>query len=167
MLRILSALFFVMSAASAHASEDPLSVLSAYAGTWSTAVNRYDTEFSKAGVEHSSLRNDCWRSGNFYTCRQIVDGDEKALLVFIYDAERDLYRSFPIQTNSNKVFAGTLSIKGAVWTFPWEMEDKGQQVHFRVTNTFRDPTHIDYVEEYSFDSEHWITTARGHEFKAD
>ncbi len=59
------------------------------------------------------------------------------------------------------------SIQGAVWTFLCDTEEKGRQVYIRVMNGFRDPAHIDYVEEYSFDSEHWITTARGHEFKAD
>jgi hypothetical protein len=73
-----------------------LDKLIAYAGIWKTEVDHLDTPFSKASHEVRTLKNNCWRSGGFFACNQIVDGDSKALVVFTYDAKADRYTSYPI-----------------------------------------------------------------------
>jgi len=67
------------AAQSAPAGLEKLKVL---AGTWKSDGQAYDTEFSKASKDSSTLHNDCWQSGEFYACDQIVDGVSRALIIF-------------------------------------------------------------------------------------
>jgi hypothetical protein len=135
--------------------------LSVYAGTWKTETTRLDTPHSKAGKESVTLRNDCWRSGDFYVCNQYVDGVSKALLVFVYNAKENSYASYPVVPGSDAAHAGKLLIAGNVWTFPWQASDKGKTTHFRVVNTFTSTDVIDFREEYSRDGKHWLPMASG------
>src|SRR5215469_18117567 len=64
-----------------------------YAGTWNTEINHLDTPYSKASHEAHKLENDCWKSGAYVACRQIVDGDPKILLVFTYNDKDGSYAS--------------------------------------------------------------------------
>lgn len=66
-----------------------IDALRAYAGTWKITIDHRDTPYSKAGHETSTLHNDCWESGPYFACRQIVDGDSKVLLVFTCNGEHD------------------------------------------------------------------------------
>jgi hypothetical protein len=139
--------------------------LAAYSGTWKTATEHFATDFSKAAKESSSLRNDCWRSGVFYACNQFVDGDSKILLVFTYNAKDDVYTSTQISLDGKAVGSGKLLIAGNVWTFPWESQDDGKTVYFRVVNTWTSPTTIDFRSEFSRDNTTWTVMARGNEQK--
>lgn len=135
----------------------------AYAGTWKTEVRHFDTPFSKAGSESRILTNDCWRSGGFFACNQIVDGDSKALLVFMYDAKAERYTSYPIPAGGGEVRPGTLLIQGATWTFPWDYTEGGKTTHFRVVNVWSSPDSIEFRQEYSLDGQHWSQMAEGHD----
>ena len=147
----------------ADAALQGLDKVMAYAGTWKTEIRHLDTPFSKAGSESMTLKNDCWRSAGFLACDQIVDGDSKALLVFMYDAKADVYASYPISAGASDVHPGTLIIKGKVWTFPWDNTEAGKTTHFRVVNTWNSSDSIEFRQEYSADGEHWTLMADGHE----
>lgn len=111
-----------------------IDVLSAYSGTWKLEVTSFDTAYSKAGKRSSTLRNDCWRSGDYFACHQIVDGESKALVVFAFDQKNNKYSSYPITIGSDTVQAGALIIKDKTWTFPWDISEAGKTTHFRVLN---------------------------------
>ena len=166
-MRTFSLLFLLVSSVPVLAASLPaprgLDKLKAYAGSWHTEMTRTDTPFSKAGSEHHRLDNDCWRSDSFYVCRQSVDSKTVALLVFTYDAGKDLYASYPVIPGSESAHAGSLIIRGQEWTFPWDQTDKGVTTHFRVVNDWSSPDSIEFRQEYSADGEHWTAMATGHE----
>jgi hypothetical protein len=146
-----------------HADAGGVGALAAYNGTWKIEVTVLDTPFSKAGLRSQTLKNDCWGSGDYYVCHQIVDGDSKALVVFTFDQKQNSYASYPITIGSDAVHAGRLIIDGNKWTFPWELTDKGHTTYFHVVNVFSTPTTIDYFKEYSEDGEHWQFMEKGRE----
>lgn len=136
--------------------------IAAYAGSWRTVVHHLDTPYSKAGGETHLLRNDCWRSGGFYGCDQLVDGDSKALVVFLYDPKTDRYSSYAIPAGgAPDVKPGALVIVGDTWIFPWESREQGKVIHFRVVNVWQSPDRIDFRQEYSADGVHWTIMAQG------
>jgi len=162
----LSAVFLCLLpvlALAADGAPQGLDKVMAYAGTWKTETRHLDTPYSKAGNTSMLLRNDCWRSAGFLACDQIVDGDSKALLVFMYDAKGDVYASYPITAGSSDVRPGKLIIKDKVWTFPWDNTADGKTIHFRVVNTWSSADSIEFRQEYSADGEHWTLMAEGHE----
>jgi hypothetical protein len=141
-------------------------VIAAYAGTWNTEVEHLDTKFSKAGKETTILRNDCWRSGEYFSCHQYVDDKPVVLLVFTYNAKDDVYYSYIIPPDGSDPHKGTLLVKGNTWTFPWEgKDDAGKQYYFQVVNVWSSAGTIDYRQEFSDDKLHWTVSARGHETK--
>src|SRR5271165_4628168 len=73
--------------------------LSAYAGTWKTETEHFDTKFSKARKDSTTLRNDCWRSGGYYCCHQFVDDKAAALIVYTYNEKSDAYKSYVIPSD--------------------------------------------------------------------
>jgi len=142
-----------------------LGKISVYAGTWKTDTGHFDTPFSKAGKESATIRNDCWRSGDYYVCNQYVNGKSKVLLVFTYNSKDDTYTIYPIFTGDYAVQPGKLIIHGNVWTFPWETKEKGKATYFHVINVFTALDTIEYREEYSMDKLHWYPMAQGYEKK--
>ena len=143
-----------------------LDVITAYAGTWKTRTEHLNSPYSKAGKETATLKNNCWRSGDFYACHQIVNGKSAALIVFTYDAKHKLYHNYAIPAGGGKAYpGGELFIKGNVWTFPWKYEDKGKTVYFHNINVFTAPNTIEYRIEYSTDRAHWTLMAKGREIK--
>jgi hypothetical protein len=151
--------------ASGLAQATGIDKITAYSGSWKITIEHLDTPFSKAGKETTNLHNDCWRSGEYFACNQIVDGDSKVLIVFTYNAKDDSYTSYPIQPGGGPAGHGKLTIQGNTWTFPWEDTDGGKPVYFRVVNVFTSPTTIEYRQEFSRDKVQWTATARGSEQK--
>ena len=150
--------------AAVHPAPQGVEKLAAYAGTWKTVIHHLDTPYSKAGTESHILKNDCWRSSGFLACNQIVDGDSKALIVFLYDAASGKYSSYPIPAGvTPDVSPGSLVIDGAIWIFPWNITHDGKTTHFRVRNFWSSKDSIEYHQEYSLDGSHWISMAEGHE----
>ena len=142
-----------------------LDKIAAYAGTWKTETGHFDTPFSKAGRDAATIKNDCWRSDNYYACNQYVNGDSKALLVYTYNAKDGTYTVYPIVPGDDTVQPGELIIRGNVWTFPWETKEKGRTAYFRVIKVFTAADTIEYREEYSMDQRHWYPMAQGYEKK--
>lgn len=160
-------LVFAPLAARAASPDSPLDRILAYAGSWTVEIVHLDTPFSKAGHEVTHLRNDCWKSGAFVACNQVIDGVSKALIVFTYDAKTNRYTTYPIPADGGDPSSGVLLIDGNTWTYPWSIVDAaGTKTHYRVVNTFSSPTHIDYRQEYSTDQVHWTLMGRGGENKA-
>lgn len=152
-------------AAAAAKSAPSADTLWAYAGTWKIEIDRVDSPYSKAGHETTNLHNDCWKSGQYVACRQIVDGDAKVLIVFTCAKPDHTCTSYQIPTDGGAPGSGTLVIEGNTWTFPWASTEDGKTTYFRVVNVWSTPTTIDYRQEYSTDQQHWTRTASGHEVK--
>jgi len=165
--RFIATLSLAAVTALIHAAPLPtgLGKIAAYAGTWKTETGHFDTPYSKAGKDSATIRNDCWRSGDYYACHQYVNGDSKALLVFTYDAKNDRYTVYPIVAGGDAVQPGRLLIHGNIWTFPWETQEKGKTTYFRVINIFTAADTISYREEFSTDNVHWFPMAQGYEKK--
>jgi hypothetical protein len=138
----------------------------AYAGTWNIVIDHVETPYSKAGHEQNTLRNDCWKSGAYLACRQIVDGDPKVLLVFTCDAVARNCTSYQIPPDGAKPGSGALILDGNTWTFPWSVTEQGKTTYFRVVNTWSSPTTIEFRQEYSTDQAQWTRMATGHETKS-
>ena len=149
----------------AHAQAAGIDAIQAYEGTWKTEMEHFNTPYSKEGKESSTLRNDCWKSVEFYACHQIVNGESKALLVFTYDPKTRTYTSYPIMNDGRAAGHGKLVIEGNVWTYPWEDTENGKTTYFRVVNTFTGPNRIEFRQEYSTDDQNWTVMAKGSEVK--
>ncbi len=136
----------------------------AYAGTWKTTMDHLDTPYSKAGHEETTLVNDCWKSGAYVACRQIVNGDPKVLIVFTC---RDAHNcsSYQIPPGGETPGSGKLQLDGNTWTFPWEQTEGGKTTYFRVVNVWSSPLTIEFRQEFSADQVHWTRMASGHEVK--
>ena len=139
--------------------------IQAYAGTWKVETELFATPFSKAGHDAKTLVNDCWKSGAYLACRQIVDGDAKVLLVFTCSGRDHTCTSYQIPPDGSDAHSGGMTIDGATWTFPWSMSENGKTTWFRVVNTWISPMRIEYRQEFSSDQVHWTATAVGHEEK--
>ncbi len=161
----LAALLTCGWAASLAAESGGIDTIQAYAGTWKTQTEHFDTAYSKAGKESSTLRNDCWKSGGFYACNQYVNGESKALIVFTYDDKDKTYTTYPIPVGGNSAGKGKLLIEGNVWTYPWEDTEQGKTTYFRVVNVFTAPGKIEYRQEFSTDKVKWTLMAKGTEVK--
>jgi hypothetical protein len=129
-------------------------------------IYNVETKYSTASHEQKYLRNDCWHSGRYYVCNQYVDGDSKVLLVFTFDAAKQIYTSYQVPLDGSATSSGTLEIRDNTWTYPWEVVGDGHTVYFRVVNVFKSPAEIDYRREFSTNQLNWVVMARGKEIKA-
>ena len=166
-LRLLVSAWLCAGAVRVFAAGPPsgIDVVWAYAGTWKIETENFDTAHSKAGKEHATLRNACWKDGGYLACNQYVDGDSKVLLVFTYNASDKTYTSYPIPQGGGAAGKGTLLISGNVWTFPWEQTEGGVTTYYRVVNTFTSAQRIESRKEFSTDKEHWTVMAKGFDVK--
>jgi hypothetical protein len=149
----------------AAASDKPggIDAIRAYEGTWDVTIEHLDTAHSKASREHTSLRNECWKSGGYFACNQYVDGESKVLLVFVYSPAKNEYTSYQIPPGGGEAGSGKLIIEGNVWTFPWQMKEGDTTTYFHVVNVFTAPDRIEFRQEFSADNVHWTVTAKGAE----
>jgi len=167
LLKLLSAPCFaaILAAAGpafAQVKQDPVQAIWAYDGTWKTDIQHLDTPHSKAAHDSSMLRNECWKSGQYVACRQIVDGDSKVLIVFTcVDAHQ--CSSYQIPPDGGQSGSGKLLIDGDTWTFPWSSTEDGKTTWFRVVNVWSSHDTIEFRQEFSTDQQHWTTMATGHE----
>lgn len=165
--RLLVIGWLTVGAVWAVAADAPKGVdaLSAYGGTWKTVMDHVDTPYSKAGHEEATLHNDCWKSGVYLACRQIVNGDPKILLVFTCRENGRDCTSYQIPNDGGEPGSGKLTIDGNTWIFPWSSTENGKTTNFRVVNVWTSPTMIEFRQEFSTDGTHWTAMATGHEVK--
>jgi hypothetical protein len=143
-----------------------LQTLEVLAGTWNADGQTFDTEYSKAGKDSSTLHNDCWQSGMFYACDQVVDGDSKALIVFAAGEKPGAFVSYGI-VPPNPANAGRLVIDGNTWAYGGVITG-APAPYWRTLNEFSNPggtTTIHYKVQYSKDGTNWISTKEGVETK--
>jgi hypothetical protein len=162
---LLSALLAVGWVATAAEPPTGIDVVWAYAGTWKTDFEHFDTAHSKASHEVTNLRNECWKNGAYLACNQYVDGDSKILLVFTYNPKDKTYTSYQIPLDGSEPGRGKLLIDGNVWTFPWQTTEGDKTTWFRVVNTFTAPGRIEFRQEFSTDQTHWTLMGKGVETK--
>lgn len=136
-----------------------------YAGTWKASVDKVATRYGKAGHATNTLRNDCWKSGSYLACRQIVNGDQKVLLVFTCRQDGHTCSTYQVPSNGSPPESGVLMLDGKTWIFPWSVAKNGSTTYFRVLNTWSSPRTIEFCQEFSSDRIHWTTMATGHETK--
>lgn len=136
----------------------------AYAGVWKIQMDHVDTPYSKASHEESTLKNDCWKSGTYVACRQIVNGDPKVLIVFTCKDEHNC-ASYRIPPDGGDPGSGKVLLDGKTWTFPWSTTEAGKTTYFRVVNVWSSATTIEFRQEFSTDEQHWTAMATGHEIK--
>jgi len=142
-------------------AQSELDALRAYEGTWKAETDYVESAHSRARHESATLRNECWKSGQYFVCDQFVNGESKALLVFTYNADKKIYASNPIMPNGEDAGSGTLIIQGNEWTFPWTSGDGDEKVYYRVVNVFVSAEKIEMREEYSNDGTTWKPMAHG------
>jgi len=162
-LGVLTTALFSAAPTATTAAPAGLDKIALYHGTWKLVAEHFDTPYSKASHEETTVRNDCFRSAGFYTCNQFVNGESKAMLVFTYDAKADVYTSHVVPAEGGEGGSGKLLIKDNVWTFPWENTENGKTTYFRVVNVITSNDAIEYRMEFSADREHWTAMAKGHE----
>jgi hypothetical protein len=148
----------------AQSEQKGIDAIAAYAGVWKTHIDHLDTPYSKKGQQNATLKNDCWRSGAYFACRQIVDGDPKVLLVFTCKDDHSC-TSYQIPPGGGTPGSGALELAGSAWTFPWSVTENGKTIQFRVVNVWSSPTAIEFRQEFSADGQHWTPMATGHEVK--
>lgn len=139
----------------------------AYAGSWKISITHLDTPYSKAGHETSTLHNDCWKSGAYLACRQIVDGDPKILLVFTCRPDGRTCSSYQIPSDGSDSGSGALTLDDKKWIFPWSANKDGKTTFFRVVNVWSSANTIEFSQEFSADQVHWTTMATGHETRVE
>lgn len=157
-----AAVLALSSQAHAQSQPDPVMTLWAYQGIWKTDIQHLDTPYSKAGHESSMLRNECWKSGQYVACRQIVNGESKVVIVFTCSDARNC-TSYQIPPDGGDAGSGKLIIDGDTWTFPWSATDHGKTTWFRVVNVWSSRDTIEFRQEFSTDQQHWSPMATGHE----
>lgn len=146
---------------------DGIAAIKAYQGTWKLKADSFDTTHSKARHDENEIRNDCWRSGNYYACNQYVDGESKILLVFTFDADKKIYTSYLIPADGSAASSGTLEIQGDTWMYPWQSTEDGHTTYYRVVNVFKSPKLIEYRREFSADKVNWVVMSRGSEIRTN
>jgi hypothetical protein len=62
---VMAGIWLTGTASVALAQAFAIDAIQAYAGTWKTETEHFDTPYSKAGREASTLRNECWKNGGF------------------------------------------------------------------------------------------------------
>jgi hypothetical protein len=160
------AIFFLVAAVPTVGLCDPLDAIAAYDGTWHMRIVTKDSAFSKAATEETTLRNACWRNGQYFACNQYVNGESKILIVFTYDQKRGQFTSYQVPADGSPAGSGVLEIQGREWQYPWDETIDGETVHFRVVNVFEGRTHIFYRREFSTDGTTWTIMATGSETKS-
>jgi hypothetical protein len=139
----------------APAGLDKLKVLS---GTWKSGGQAYDTEFSKAAKDTSTLHNDCWQSGEFYAFDQIVDGVSRALIIFSFNTKDGTCNNYAIQTGGAPARpGGIVTIAGNTWTYGARTDPEERLPFFRTVNVFDGDSTIHYKLEFTRDNKTWTT----------
>ena len=146
----------------AQAKAAGLDALKVLAGTWKADGEAFDTEFSKASKDTSTLHNDCWQSGEFYACDQIVDGVSRALIVFSLSEKDGTFNNYAIQAGGAPAGpGGILTIAGNTWTYALRPSSDAKPPFFRTVNLFEGSSTIRYKIEFTRDNKSWTTTREG------
>ena len=135
---------------------DPLTL---YAGAWTLAMD--------GAAKTSRLENHCAKTGRFYVCEQLLDGNTAAMVVFLpvtTPGPAKVYRTQTLRPDATKPDSWSyLTIVGDLWTYSPTDPAGPATPESRVTNRFLDPDHIRFEVQTSKDGKRWTTTAGGDE----
>jgi hypothetical protein len=145
---------------------DPYASLRLYDGKWDVVP----ASGSKPG-ETVHVENLCAKVGEFFTCNQVVNGKNMALVVFL-----------PLHVLENGGYAyhnqalglegggsgnwGNLEIVGDRWVYSNDETDNGKKVYHRIINLFSGRDKIHFEVQRSEDGVKWTTTMSGDEARA-
>ena len=164
MLGILAAL--AATAAAPATPADPLAPIAVYRGAWKADITQIASPFGKASHSVSTIRNDCWRTKNFYACAQTVDGVQADLVVYTFDKATGVYTTTAVLAGGGPANGGgKLLIEGKTFTYPWDQQQDGATVHMRIVNHFVGRDTIVYRSEYSRDGAAWTVIGTGTEHR--
>jgi hypothetical protein len=156
------------SAVRAQEATSGLDALKVLAGAWKAEGEVFDTEFSKATKDTATLHNDCWQSGEFYACDQIVDGVSRALIVFSFNEKDGTYNNYAIPAGGLPAGpGGILTIAGKTWTYASRPSDDAKPPYFRTVNEFDGRSTIHYKIEFTRDNKTWTKTREGIERRVE
>ena len=136
-------------------------LLELYNGSWESVAG------GGANAKPVHLTNHCARTGRFFVCEQVVDGESKALVVFLPLGASGTTQNY--LTQGLMVTAGKpgdwnrLEITGDRWVYSSEGEENGAKVYWRTVNTFSGPDKIHFEIQRSADAKTWQTTMSGDE----
>ena len=125
-------------------------------GTWTTAGQTLDTQFTKAGEVAYTSNRDCWREGAELKCVFVVNRKLQLLSIFDWDATDGVYHENQITVQGPAPVFNIL-VKGNTWTYLQDGEDKtGKVYHTRLTKTYVSPDKVDITNEFSLDGKTWV-----------
>ena len=164
-------LLFALLSPGLAAADTPASGLDRLAqvlpGTWKTAGQTLDTQFTKAGPQTYTTVRDCWREGAEYKCVFVVNGQLQLFDIFSWDAGDGIYQELQI-TPQGKQPVFHISVKGDTWTYDQDIESRdGHVIHYRIVRGYTSRTSADYLYEYSVDGKDWTPIAKGTETRVD
>ena len=145
---------------------DPYAPLRLYNGKW---------DLIPAGGDKPSnpvhLENRCAQAGEFFSCNQIVNGKNMALVVFLplhpLDKGGYAYRNQALAVEGDDPSSwGGLEIVGDRWVYSSTANDNGKKIYWRTTNVFSGPDKIRFEVQRSEDGTNWVTKMSGDEARA-
>lgn len=142
---------------------DPYAPLELYNGRW---LSQTTGDKPDPAVD---LVNHCARTGLFFVCEQVVNGENQALVVFLptgASADTLLYRTQGLSAHADKAGDwGHLTIIGDRWVYSDDEIENGATVHWRTVNVFTGPDRIHFERQRSADGKSWTTTMAGDEHR--
>lgn len=132
-----------------------------FPGTWKTAGQTFDSQFTKAGIQAYTTVRDCWREDEEFKCVFVVNGRLQLFDIFSWNAGDGLYRETQI-TPEGRQPDFHIFVKDATWTYDQDIETQGGKVvHYRIVRSYTSPTSAGYLYEYSMDGKTWTPIAKG------
>jgi len=127
--------------------------LEVWIGHWST--------HGDPGSWHAE--SDCsWsREKDFVICDQLINDQERSLLIINYDSQAGVYKLVSLGTSRDPAIQ-TATVLDQVWTVHGAFVQKGKSYQIRGMTDFRHPGIYCDVQEHSEDGGiHWIQDSRG------
>jgi hypothetical protein len=140
-------------------ADDPTKKLGAFVGKW-------ETEGAFTNGQKTSTTLECrWSpQGSFLVCDQLVRmaSEHRQFTVYSYDSKAGKYSYTTLADPGAKPSAGTVEIKGNLWTYNSSFEANGKTTLIRTTNEFTDAkTEIFKVATSEDGGAHWKTMLEG------
>ncbi|HEY1939579.1 MAG TPA: hypothetical protein VGJ33_16735 [Candidatus Angelobacter sp.] len=159
---MLAAVFLVGAAARSQTAQtdEPTKKLGAFLGKW-------QTEGTFASGQKATTTLDCrWSpQDSFLICEQLVKmagSDRRQLTVYSYNSKAGTYSYTTLSDPGAEPTAGTVQIKGNLWTYDSSFQSNGKTTMIRTTNEFTDPkTEVFKVATSDDNGMHWKPVLEG------
>ena len=153
-------------AKTANLASDPYAPLRLYEGKWDVVPTSGDKP-----AENVHIENHCAKAGEFFTCNQVVNGKNVALIVFLplhsLDNGGYAYHNQALSVGEGGSGGwGNLEIAGDHWVYSSDEADNGKKIYHRIINVFFGTDKIHFEVQRSEDGFKWATTMSGDEARA-